>query len=298
MAAKRSAKILHEFGPRKAVALLSEPKLDGHEFLRPWALTSLICWATLDQRPGKREPRTDEAGKAINRKGFRSRRAKQAGQLFAAYWLDRALVEAERIGQPLTMNNLPSDVELAFRHFLQTGGFLSLAEFNGGKIVRLIRKRALLRELSYVYHMIDFMCRKHEFRPDIPQRIDLARAYVIKNEHDHLGMYKESKIEKIWNQYRSSSPYIYAFFRHISLNARLNIPIREVAAGLLSMAQGQRIQRLLGYAAHAADRVAETPTRGVRVRDFLEVPRVRPQLRPFTWENAWLEGFDRKSPIA
>jgi hypothetical protein len=217
--------------------------------------------------------------------------------LFVAYWLDRAFPEIARIGRPATTSDLPKDTELAAKLFLKAGGFSSLAELNGRQVIRLISDQGLLRELSYVYSMVDFMCRKYEFRPDVSQRVELARAYVLKNEHDPIGTFSESKIEKIWNQYRSSAPYIYALYRYLAFINRRKASINDLAADLITMSKEHHVRRILGYAAYATDRIAVTRMHGVRERDFDEIPRVRPPLRHFTWENALVDGFDRSSAI-
>lgn len=209
---------LGKFRPGRAVRILAEPpEYDEAAFLYTWALAQVLGWAILDQRAGKRQPKgaQPEFRSTKKRRKIWTANAKQAGQMTLTYLLDRHL----RRGQPGS-EEYKEKLQLMLAVFMECGGFASCVKSLGAKSLLDDVKRAN-RELGYVYRIVDFMCRyskaSDEAENDPNFTIESAKSFV---EQYATRGYGPSKVGKIWDQYKSAAPYIFAIYRFFSF--RLN----------------------------------------------------------------------------
>jgi hypothetical protein len=116
----------------------------------------------------------------------------------------------------------------------------------------------------------------------------------------------DSKIEKIWNQYRDAAPYIYAFYPRLycanswegAVEKAKKITEEEWFSCVAQLAKKSTLDECLGHAAFAADVLAKTDAHNVRTRDFKAFSRKEPLLREFdAFEKTIFESFDDKGPI-
>jgi hypothetical protein len=275
---------LTKFRPLWAVAILAnDPEEEKRAFLQPWALAQLLAWAILDQRPGKR-------GKKPK---IRTVNAKQAGQIALAYLLDRYVNRTET-GAPIDDQTLRSMLAL----FLRFGGFAASFQGRGAKgLVSSARKAN--RELGYVYRIVDYMCRYKRYGDgEVKFNIESAKTFVQKWEHEEK-IYSASKISKIWEKYKNAAPYIFALYPFFWRGLQRAITPDEVMDWLEKCTSDQeRLTRLVGRAAYAADILAEQ-ARNVRQRDFEDIERIAPPMRPFAQdERSIIRSIDRQAPIA
>src|SRR5258708_7651464 len=88
----KSLEALRRFKPRKTLEILNQPCPRRMMVLKTWAFVRLLAWMILDQRPGKRRPKSEGGG---NRRPLRTRNAIQAGHWTLVYLLDRELQRAD-----------------------------------------------------------------------------------------------------------------------------------------------------------------------------------------------------------
>jgi hypothetical protein len=127
--------------------------------------------------------------------------------------------------------------------------------------------------------------------------VKVARFFAEKIEPmgEQLG---NSKIEKVWNQYRAAAPYVYAFYPRLycvdrqegTVAKAKRITEEDWVGRIAQLATKSTLEECLGHAAFAADVLAKTGTRDVRKRDFKEVPRQEPLLREFDAIEKTLSG--------
>jgi hypothetical protein len=272
---------LTKFRPAWAVAFL-DPEEEKRAFLQTWALAQLLAWAILDQRPGKR---------GANPK-MRTVNAKQAGQVALAYLLDRH-VRRGQAGSAIDHQTLLDMLGL----YLRLGGFAAYLQGRGAKSLVSGAKNAN-RELGYVYRIVDYMCGYKKYGGDETKfNIESAKTFVQKWEHEDK-MYGPSMTSKTWEKYKNAAPYIFASYRFFSLQLRGKISPDKVVDWLKRFASDQkRLTRFVGRAAYAADILAGD-ARKVRQRDFEDVERIAPRIRPFTDEELVIIGsIDRKAEV-
>ena len=292
---------LEKFRPRGTVEFLAgPPELNEAGFLHTWALARLLAWAILDQRPGKRPPKPrggQHGSDETKKRKIRTTKAKQAGRITLAWLLDRHLGR-HQIGS----KEYKETLRLMVNVLMDCGGSKSCVEGSGAKDLLYDVKQAN-RELGYVYRIVDFMCRYSE-RPEVVVNdpnftIESAKSFVAMWAHEDKATYGESKIGKIWDQYKNAAPYIFAVYRFFSFRLNRTKSIDEIVDWLEKFASNQqRLSRFIGRAAYASDILAGK-ARNVRHSDFRNIERLAPPIRPFTaTELDIISSIDRQAPIA
>src|SRR5262249_50035028 len=260
---------LRGFRPRQSVRILTGDD-DQPVFLKVWALTRLLTWAVLDQRPGKRRRKpTAEKSATDRRLAFRTRNAKQIGHLVLAFLLDRRF-------QGGSVKPDDETLHLMLWIFMKSGGFGGFVQGRGARGFLSAAKRAN-RELGYVYRIVVFLCRYKKHIGNGPKfDIDTAKRFVELNDHEHGSTYGLSKISKIWEKYKQAAPYIFAFYGYFSSALERAKSPHEAVDFLEKLASNKtRLARIMGRAAYVAD-VLHERARNVRLRDFKQITRVEP----------------------
>ena len=144
------------FSPRRAVKVLAEIKTLPTSFsvlVKKWELARLFGWTVLDQRPGVRRS-TNNIASNVRRYRRRATNAQRAGDIMLASQLDD--LSQEPVEELSSSNG--SELQLNLALIRIRGGFSNLVRTSGTR--QLIRKAAgQIRALSYVYHIVDFLCR-------------------------------------------------------------------------------------------------------------------------------------------
>jgi len=278
---------LSKFRPGRAVKVLLDEIDPNFDFIKPWVLAQLLAWIALDQRAGTR--------KKMKR---RSRNAKNAGHHVLMTLLDREVRQKSSSNERF---------RALIALFMETGGFAACQRLTSARSI-LNKIKAARSDVGYVYQIVDYLCRfsldrahvsKHLFefkKSDVEAyfSIESAKAFV---DHQHETGYKISAISKRWEKYKSAAAYIYAFHDLAPL------PIKSTSDDVVdwlicASADRSLMAGIFGRAAFAADILAKK-ARNVRQQDFEGVPRVSPQLRPFSKQE--LDGIistARDFPIA
>jgi hypothetical protein len=252
-------------------------------------LAQLLAWAILDQ---ERLPKSTgiSTGAVHTRPGTR-RYAHYVGNYALALLLDRKL--SGKIGEHDRV------LMAMLRLFRARGGFRVYVMAEKGLHIYNRAQRAR-RELHYVYWIVDYLCRyKKYFGGTHKFNIETAKQFLEQCAPEGKASYGESKIEKIWLNYKDSAPYIFAFYPFLSraLKQEGGSP-EQVLYFIEKLASNkERLIRLLGMAAYAAD-ILDGLAHDVRINDFKNIERVEPLTRPFTsFEFAMINNIDRKAPI-
>src|SRR5258708_5634230 len=156
--ADKALRQLKRFRPREALTIInSSAGGDKAAFARTWALARLLAWAILDQRPGKRLPKTRGSGAEKSpTRPLRTRNARLVGHLTLARLLDQRL---QREGAKKDDETLR--VMLAL--FRLCGGFGVFVQSRGAKGLLSQAKRAS-KDLRCVYRIVNYMCRYQKYR--------------------------------------------------------------------------------------------------------------------------------------
>jgi len=287
------------FSPRRAIKRLVKAETKGskiHALLKTWELARLFGWVVLDQRPGTRQPKAKASDKSkSSKRRMRKSNARRAGDIALAWLLDDIRNEARK----RRSNEDELDFALIFELIKSRGGFTKLVEGRGSKLL-LSQAARKLRELGYVYQLIDFLCRYKDNNPD-PSKFDITGAiyFVAKQMHEDDKTYGESGIEKIWHKYKDAAPYIYSFYECLSSRLADAISINETKQCIKNLASDHsRLASLIGKAAYVADILSEMKVRNVRIQDFANVTRVRPSTSQFSAEELTIiASIDRQAPI-
>jgi hypothetical protein len=282
---------LPKFRPRWAMEVLASQAEKDEIFVQTWALAQLLAWSFLDQEPGKRRPKGIPARKRLIHVGS----AKQAGHITLAHLLDRRLKHLDD-DDP---KNTDGKLDLMLGLFLKSGGFSACFKSWGENDIFYAVKEAN-RELEYVFRIVDYMCRYQKYYGDEKNfSIESAKYFVRKNEHEDEQTYKPSKISKIWEKYKNSSPYIFSVYRYCRLQIDQAKTMDQVIDWLEAFSHDQRrLLLLVGRAAYAAD-VLAGKGRNVRERDFKNIKRFAPHIRPFAAdERSIIESIDPQAPLA
>jgi hypothetical protein len=298
--------VLLKFQPANSIqAILDWRIAEEWPLISGWALSRLIAWSFFDQQASKRIPAGQREGRAA-RRPFKPMYAYKAGQLYLLYHIDRMWREYESTTGLATPP--PEKLFTAIHTFLQTGESRQSFGFRGRLLSKLHNDGANRRDWAVVFLIMDYLTRVYRIgknRKDL-LKVGLARYFVEKT--DPLGHpLSPSIIEKIWNQYVESAPYIYGFYRAMNLDEKAEdvSPKRQIktdnewVAYVTRLAGSAKVDQCIGYAAFAADALALTDTRVVRTTDFLGSDRASPPRREFDpEEKAIIESYDPKAPLA
>jgi hypothetical protein len=288
--AGKALRQLKRFRPREALTIINSSAGEDKTALRTWALARLLAWAILDQRPGKRLPKTQGGGaEKLPRRGLRTKNARQVGHLVLAVLLDRQL---QRKGARKDDKTLRGTLAL----FQLCGGFGVLVQSRGAKGLLAQAKRAST-DLRCVYRIVSYMCRYEKYlgNADDNFTIESAKEFVRK----HFGEEKKgsSTISKIWERYKTASPHIFAIYPSWKFLQRMKTFHEVVDACQWLVTDKKHLEKLIGRAAYAAD-VMNRKARNIRISDFKAVNRVAPPLLCFTKrELNVIASIDRNAPI-
>jgi hypothetical protein len=271
-----------DFRPRSAVKILNDGEVtEVTGFLKTWTLARLLAWMILDQPPRKTKRGT---------RRLRRANANHAGLVVLALLLHLRYHANSKTDETLKQ---------MFLLWLKCDGFSACFQRWGGKAL-LSRAQKANRELQCVFRIVDYMCRyacwRGEHKNDPNFTIQSAK-YFVEKFYQEEGM-GESKISKIWEKYKQAAPYIFAadmFVVHL-----VNIStIQELIDALQKIARDQAcLTRFIGEAAYAAD-VLSRKARNIRRRDFRNITRVTPKIRPFSEDQLMvIDSIDRNAAIA
>jgi hypothetical protein len=265
---------LKKFRPREAIEILLDQKYPL--FFKTWALARLFTWMCLDQRRGRRNPKTGHG----NRPRFRSKNANYAGHLAIAYLLDR-MFQSDQI------DNKDDMLRPMFQLFMSSGGFGLFIESPRGVRSLLSRVKKVRKQLWCVYQITHYLCRYEKYFSDGPKStIDYAKLFVEKKRDVNGKVYSLRSITDFWELNKQAAPYVYAFYPIFSFGVRRIRSIAEATGALERLAANQEgLNRLLGRAAYAAA-ILNGKARNVREKDFRNVARIEPQLVPFDSDEA------------
>jgi hypothetical protein len=271
---------LKKFRPREAIEILLDQKRPL--FFKTWALARLFTWMCLDQRPGRRNPKTGHG----NRSRFRSKNAKYAGHLTIACLLDRGFQAGQIDKEDDTLRQM-------FKLFMSSGGFGVFIESPRGVRSLLSRAKKARKQLWCVYQITDYLCRYEKYRSGGSKSTIYYAKQFFEKARDKK--YSPRIITKFWELNKQAAPYVYAFYPTFSFGVRRVRSIAEATDALEQLAANQEVlNRLLGRAAYAAT-ILKGKARDVREKDFRNVARIEPQLAPFNVDEAQIiEGMGPK----
>jgi hypothetical protein len=161
------------------------------------------------------------------------------------------------------------------------GGLTAIANApSSGELIG--RFKAAQKEVRYVVSIVEYLLRSRTFPEDgIPTTIEDAKAFVWLE----IGEYGTTKIGQIWEDYKLVAPYLFALHLEKSFHPSMIERVDDVVTWAASFVKrSRRVERFLGRAAFAMD-VMNTVARDQRERDFVDVTRVKPPLRPFSDEE-------------
>lgn len=276
-----------DFTPKKAVQALVQTR-SKFSFEDTWQLARLLAWAILDQRANQR-PRKEVDGRSTTaRRRFTSLHASQVG----LYTL--ALLEGRQAKRQIN----DETTKLLRRLIKAQGGMRAFVLARGSRNL-YNRSRVAESDLRYIYLIVEYLCRCKQYGYEHKADIETAKQFISQCAHEGNDTYGVSKIEKLWLKYKDSAPYIFSFYRFISrgLGRKAKQP-EEVLSFLETLASDKdRMKELIGRAAYAAD-ILDKLARNVRIKDFVDVQRAIPSLRPFNeFELAMINNIDRNAPI-
>jgi hypothetical protein len=309
--AENSSQIPHEveeiraqvkFRPAEAirVALLKESA--EFPFLAGWALARLLAWALFDQHESHRIPEEEREDRTAYRP-FRPRYAYKAGQLYLWYHLDYFYRTYEI--SPYFRRMTVDEAVAALALYFETAHVKKEVTHRGKTFSSLHNDKSRRRDLLFVYHVMDFLVRATLSGRIGVCKMKIARFFVEKLEPmgEQLGA---SSILKTWDRYRATAPYIYAFYPKLygtyssegAFAEAKKITEEDWISRVVQLATKSTLEECLGHAAFAADELAKTGTRDVRIKDFQQVPRLRPLLREFDADELLIiESYDDTRPI-
>lgn len=255
-----------------------------------WELSRLVAWAFFDQQKktevdGDESKKTTEADRKKRnptKRPFKPNYAYKAGQLYLLCHLPRL---SRHNGTPSRFRDLTTDEALlAFSMFLETGEKKRSFGLGGRTLSKLHSDNNKHQELRVVYHVMDFLVRATLARRDDLCKVVRARHFVEKV--DHLS---GSTVDKTWDRYRTAAPYIHALYPRIYPTASREGAHSDEAIEtdvdwircIAQLTKKSALEECFGQAAYAADVLAKTGTRDVRIQDFENVPRVMPLLPAF-----------------
>jgi hypothetical protein len=288
--AGKTLRQLKRFRPREALTIINSSAGQGKTALRTWALARLLAWAILDQRPGKRPPKTQGGGvKKLLGRGLRTKNARHVGHLVLAVLLDRQL---QRKGARKDDKTLRGMLAL----FQLSGGFGVFVQSRGAKGLLAQAKRAS-SDLRCVYRIVNYMCRYEKYLGNADDNFTIESAKEFVRKHFREKNKGSSKISKIWEKYKTASPHIFAIYPTWRVLQRMKTFHNVVDACERLATDKKRLEKLMGRAAYAAD-VMNRKARNVRVSDFTAIRRVAPPLLCLTnRELDVIATIDRDAPL-
>jgi hypothetical protein len=275
---------IKRFRPRQSVRILDKDLENEASFLKTWALGRLLGWSILDQPPERQRSQA-------SRTRFRSRNARQVGHIILSHLLD------QRLYQPDAGSRKDDPVLLLMMGVVRECGGFSVGLHGPGARALLRKAKKSAIELRYVHLITQFMCRYDKYQPD-GDKFQIASARLFVEQNFLEGPYGASMISKIWEKYKHAAPYIFASYSMVRALSRLK-KVDEVIEGLKrATSNQQRMTRILGVAAHAAD-ILDLQAHNIPVSDFRNIARVAPYLRDFNEDElACINSIDRKGAIA
>ena len=170
------------FSPRRAIKRLVKAETKGSKIyavLKTWELARLLGWVVLDQQPGTRRPKAKASDKSkSSKRRMRKSNARRTGDIMLAWLLDDILKETRK----RRSNEDDSDFKLIIALIKSRGGFSKLVEGRSGKLL-LAQAARKLRELGYIYQLIDFLCRYKGHNPDNSKFDIKAAFYFVEKQH-------------------------------------------------------------------------------------------------------------------
>lgn len=293
---------LAKFRPSESVHVVLLKERAEFPFIAAWEMARLAAWALFDQQESKRIAKDERENKAV-RRPFRPRYAYKAGQLYLWHHLD--YFSRRYATSPYFCGMTPKQAALALKLYFETAQVKKDISHRGRTLSSLHNDKDRRRDLMFVYHVMDFLVRASlSGRKDVC-KVKIARFFAEKIEPMEEQV-SASKVEKVWNQYRAAAPYIYAFYpilyradgQQDACAEAKKITEEEWICRIARLATKSTLEECLGHAAFAADVLAKTGTRDVRIEDFERVSRVRPSLLEFDAEEQLIfESFDDDAAI-
>jgi hypothetical protein len=276
-----------DFTPGRAVQTLVQAQ-STFLFEDTWQLAWLLAWAILDQRANQRPRKDVNRESTAVRKRFASEHASQVGLYTLALFENR---QAQK--------QIDDETTKKLRRLIKAQGGMRAFVLARGSRNLYNRSRVAERDLRYIYLIVEYLCRCKQYGYGNKADIETAKQFISQCAHEGNDTYGVSKIEKLWLKYKDSAPYIFSFHRFIApgLGRKAKWP-EEVLTFLETLASDRdRMKELIGRAAYAAD-ILDKLARNVRIKDFDDVQRAMPPLRPFNEiELAMINNIDRNAPI-
>ena len=251
------------------------------------AYVELAAWAFYDQQIRKVIPKPEGDGPRRSERRFVRYRAYNSGQLFLLHALKRTVLRpkgASPLGDKRVL-----EVMVALLLVLHTGEKRSNFGLGGLWSSTLHNQEKGRAELLIAYSIIDCLVRVETQNYRKFLAVARARHFVRNNARVSNG-FSVSQIEKIWDHYRASAPYIYALFP-ILYGPELEVPETFATAKITEEMWVERIngclkrvtlETMFGHAAFAADVLKKTKTRDVRLADFKDIVRKTPATKAIT----------------
>jgi hypothetical protein len=257
-----------QFRPSQTVRRLRDHADGPYAILaRATSLISLMGHSYLDQidRP-RRRPTRDDARRVI-----RTKFAKYIRMVTLAHLHDCALQD----------NKTSIVSRKLLRQIARNGGLAAIANAPSSNDL-IARFKAAHKEIRYVVLIVEYLLRSKAFpEHGIPSTIEDAKGFVWLESSE----YGITKIGQIWEDYKLAAPYLFALHLEKSFRPSEIKRVDDVVTWAAAfVTRSRRVERFLGRAAFAMDSL-KTVARDQRERDFIDIARVQPPLRPFTHEE-------------
>lgn len=280
------------FSPTRAIRDLAsqEPRYTA---TKPYAAVSLIFWAYLDGRPGKR---TDPEKRPIY-----TTDARRAGNIFLLLELHRALAKnsAATYHEVSQVRRLLEETEGYANAIVGDSAdeLLERCRENDqriGLVVEIIKYILRYRELPQGKRTIEdakyFLSRSSEFAEILRD----GAADASSKPTPGLGV---KKLEKIWAEYVAAAPLLYAVHHDRKFSSSMFSSIEATVDWTKTFCADQkRIDLFLGSAAAVAKALEQAGVRNVRMRYFKNLVPGELEVAPFTSKQlAFIQEMDIKS---
>jgi hypothetical protein len=273
----RAGGVYFRFTPGRAVTelRLTEP---SYRLSKPWAAMSLIFWAFLDGRPGKREDKS--------RRFIHSGNARRAGNILLLKELRRATANKDALA-----NNELAEI---MRMFEDTEGFANaIVGYPAADLLEECRDNE--PRIRLALEIVKYLVRSQSL-PEEKRNIEEAKYFVAKSPEfeDCLVFSAEPErgkktargvktLEKIWAEFSAASPYLFALYSDPTFDASIFNDLDQTIDWVKPFAaNAERVSEFLGIAASVADVLSEMSVRKHRRKDFRDVARVPLKLPPYS----------------